>query len=442
MDIKIPNLILPGEEEVKEAKEEVMEAADNAAQAVADKAQEATDAAVSAVESVSDNVSAVADRIAESVQSVAAAVQEAPEAAAQKMEAVSEEDDSLNSNNLSPEEQAPVLAFVERIDIHDSETVLKYGNAAQVKISQFADQILEDVKTKDTGAVSDMLANLVAELKGFDVDEGKKGGLLSGLKNLFDKNSGSLTALKAKFEKVETNITGIIDTLKGHQSQLISDAQMLDGLYEQNEQFYHELMLYIIAGELKLKRLREEELPPLLAKAQETADPADAQVANDFAQLIDRFDKRVYDLKLTRMVSVQMGPQIRLMQTNDNVLAERIQSTIVNTIPLWKNQMVIALGMEHAEEALKAQKAVTDMTNDLLKSNAERLKTGTIETAREAERGIIDMETIRVANTSLIETLTEVQKIQREGQQKRAEASIELGRLEKELRDKVLEIVQ
>lgn len=442
MDIKIPNLILPGEEEVKEAKEEVMEAADNAAQAVADKAQEATDAAVSAVESVSDNVSAVADRIAESVQSVAAAVQEAPEAAAQKMEAVSEEDDSLNFNNLSPEEQAAVLAFVDRIDIHDSETVLKYGNAAQVKISQFADQILEDVKTKDTGAVSDMLANLVAELKGFDVDEGKKGGLLSGLKNLFDKNSGSLTALKAKFEKVETNITGIIDTLKGHQSQLISDAQMLDGLYEQNEQFYHELTLYIIAGELKLKRLREEELPPLLAKAQETADPADAQVANDFAQLIDRFDKRVYDLKLTRMVSVQMGPQIRLMQTNDNVLAERIQSTIVNTIPLWKNQMVIALGMEHAEEALKAQKAVTDMTNDLLKSNAERLKTGTIETAREAERGIIDMETIRVANTSLIETLTEVQKIQREGQQKRAEASIELGRLEKELRDKVLEIVQ
>jgi len=440
MDIKIPNLILPGEEEANEIKEEVKNAAEDATQAVAEKAQDATDAAVSAVESVSENVSAVADRIAESVQNVAAAVQEAPEA--KKLEAVDEADDSLNFNNLSPEEQAAVLAFVERIDIHDSETVLKYGNAAQVKISKFADQILEDVKTKDTGAVSDMLANLVTELKGFDVDEGKKGGILSGLKNLFDKNSGSLTALKAKFEKVETNITGIIDTLKGHQSQLISDAQMLDGLYEQNEQFYHELTLYIIAGELKLKRLREEELPPLLAKAQETADPADAQVANDFAQLIDRFDKRVYDLKLTRMVSVQMGPQIRLMQTNDNVLAERIQSTIVNTIPLWKNQMVIALGMEHAEEALKAQKAVTDMTNDLLKSNAERLKTGTIETAREAERGIIDMETIRVANTSLIETLTEVQKIQREGQQKRAEASIELGRLEKELRDKVLEIVQ
>ena len=215
---------------------------------------------------------------------------------------------------------------------------------------------------------------------------------------------------------------------------------MLDDLYAQNEQYYHELTLYIVAGEIKLRRLREEELPPLLAKAQETADPADAQAANDFAQLIERFEKRIHDLKLTRMVSVQMGPQIRLMQTNDNVLAERIQSTIANTIPLWKSQMVIALGMSHAEEALKAQKAVTDMTNELLRSNAERLKTGTIETAKEAERGVVDIETIRVANTALIDTLTEVQKIQREGAKKRAGASIELGRLEKELRDKVLSI--
>ena len=215
---------------------------------------------------------------------------------------------------------------------------------------------------------------------------------------------------------------------------------MLDELYAQNEQYYHELTLYIIAGEIKLRRLREEELPPLLAKAQETADPADAQAANDFSQLIERFEKRIHDLKLTRMVSVQMGPQIRLMQTNDNVLAERIQSTIANTIPLWKSQMVIALGMSHAEEALKAQKAVTDMTNELLRSNAERLKVGTIETAREAERGVVDLESIKIANASLVETLAEVQKIQREGAQKRAEASIELGRLEKELRDKILEI--
>ena len=369
----------------------------------------------------------------------AAAVQAAPEAAAQEekpVEPVAAEDDSLNIDNLSEQERDAVLAFVERIDVSDSETVLKYGNAAQAKISQFSDKILEDVKTKDTGAISDMLADLIAELKGFDVDEGKKGGFFG----LFKKAGMNLTQLKAKFEKVEENVSEIVSTLQGHQKQLISDCRMLDDLYAQNEQYYHELTLYIIAGEIKLKRLREEELPPLLAKAQETADPADAQAANDFAQLIDRFEKRIHDLKLTRIVSVQMGPQIRLMQNNDNVLAERIQSTIVNTVPLWKSQMVIAMGMQHAEGALKAQQAVTDMTNELLRSNAERLKMGTIQTAKEAERGVIDLDTIRIANTSLIETLAEVQKIQREGAQKRAEASIELGRLEKELRDKVLSI--
>ena len=395
----MPTLVLPGEEE---AVKETVEAAAPQAQA-------------------------------------AAAVQAAPEAAAQEekpIEPVAAEDDSLNIDNLSEQERAAVLAFVERIDVSDSETVLKYGNAAQAKISQFSDKILEDVKTKDTGAISDMLADLIAELKGFDVDEGKKGGFFG----LFKKAGMNITQLKAKFEKVEENVAEIVSTLQGHQKQLISDCRMLDELYAQNEQYYHELTLYIIAGEIKLKRLREEELPPLLAKAQETADPADAQAANDFAQLIDRFEKRIHDLKLTRIVSVQMGPQIRLMQNNANVLAERLQSTIVNTVPLWKSQMVIAMGMQHAEGALKAQQAVTDMTNELLRSNAERLKMGTIQTAKEAERGVIDLETVRIANTSLIETLAEVQKIQREGAQKRAEASIELGRLEKELRDKVLSI--
>lgn len=373
--------------------------------------------------------------------SAAAAVQAAPApeaapVAAQTIEPVDAKDDSLNFDNLTPEEQAAVLAFVERIDIHNSETVLKYGNAAQTKISQFSDKILEDVKTKDTGAISDMLTNLVAELKGFDVDEGKKGGFLG----LFKKAGNSITQLRAKYDKVEENVAQIILSLQNHQKQLISDCKMLDELYAQNEQYYHELTLYIIAGEIKLKKLREEELPPMLAKAQQTADPADAQAANDFSQLIERFEKRIHDLKLTRMVSVQMGPQIRLMQNNDNVLAERIQSTIANTIPLWKSQMVIAMGMQHAENALNAQKSVTDMTNELLRSNAERLKMGTIETAKEAERGVVDLETIRTANTALIDTLTEVQKIQREGAQKRAAASIELGRLEKELRDKILEV--
>ena len=373
--------------------------------------------------------------------SAAAAVQAAPApeaapVAAQTIEPVDAKDDSLNFDNLTPEEQAAVLAFVERIDIHNSETVLKYGNAAQTKISQFSDKILEDVKTKDTGAISDMLTNLVAELKGFDVDEGKKGGFLG----LFKKAGNSITQLRAKYDKVEENVAQIILSLQNHQKQLISDCKMLDELYAQNEQYYHELTLYIIAGEMKLKKLREEELPPMLAKAQQTADPADAQAANDFSQLIERFEKRIHDLKLTRMVSVQMGPQIRLMQNNDNVLAERIQSTIANTIPLWKSQMVIAMGMQHAESALNAQKSVTDMTNELLRSNAERLKMGTIETAKEAERGVVDIETIRTANTALIDTLTEVQKIQREGAQKRAAASIELGRLEKELRDKIMEV--
>ena len=371
-----------------------------------------------------------------------APVEEAQQAPAQEekkdepLTPVDAQDDSLNFDNLSPEEQAAVLAFVERIDIHNSETVLKYGNAAQTKISQFSDKILEDVKTKDTGAISDMLTKLVAELKGFDVDEGKKGGLFG----LFKKAGNNIAQLRAKYDKVEANVVEIIAALQNHQKQLISDCKMLDELYAQNEQYYHELTLYIIAGELKLKKLREEELPPLLAKAQQTADPADAQIANDFSQLIERFEKRIHDLKLTRMVSVQMGPQIRLMQNNDNVLAERIQSTVANTIPLWKSQMVIAMGMQHAESALNAQKAVTDMTNELLRSNAERLKVGTIETAKEAERGVVDIETIRTANTALIDTLNEVQKIQREGAQKRAAAAIELGRLEKELRDKVLEI--
>ena len=415
MDNKIPTLVLPGEEETQPKAEPVTEA------------PAATEAAP-----------AVAQAAAAAVQTAEKDTSTSTQPAETKVEAVDEADDSLNFNNLSPEEQAAVLAFVDRIDITDSETVLKYGNAAQNKISQFSDRILEDVKTKDTGAISDMLSRLVTELKGFNPDE-KKGG---GFFGLFKKAASDLTQMKAKFDKIEVNITEIVKTLQDHQKQLVSDSQMLDGLYSENDQYYHELTLYIIAGELKLKKLREEELPPLLAKAQETADPADAQAANDFAQLIDRFEKRVHDLKLTRMVSVQMGPQIRLMQSNDNILAERIQSTIANTIPLWKSQMVIALGMKHAEDALHAQKAVTDMTNELLRSNAEKLKTGTIETAREAERGIIDMETIRVANTSLIDTLTEVQKIQREGAQKRAEASVELGRLEKELRDKILEINQ
>lgn len=386
----------------------------------------------------------------EAPQQAAAAVQEAPAAqeAPVQQEApaapaqqdaqtpVDAKDDSLNFDNLSPEEQAAVLAFVDRIDIHNSETVLKYGNAAQTKISQFSDKILEDVKTKDTGAISDMLTQLVAELKGFDVDEGKKGGLFG----LFKKAGSNIAQLRAKYDKVEENVAQIIATLQGHQKQLISDCKMLDELYAQNEQYYHELTLYIIAGELKLQRLREEELPPLLAKAQQTADPADAQIANDFSQLISRFEKRIHDLKLTRMVSVQMGPQIRLMQNNDNVLAERIQSTVANTIPLWKSQMVLAIGVEHSAQAAKAQREVTDMTNTLLKKNAETLKLATVETAKESERGIVDIETLKQTNETLISTLDEVLQIQEDGRNKRREAEAELTQIETTMRNKLMEM--
>ena len=360
----------------------------------------------------------------------AAAVQTAP--AAEPVAA----DPSLMLDNLTEEEKKAVTDFVARIDVHDAQTVLGYGNEAQEQISQFSDRVLENVRTKDTGEVSDMLAQLVAELKGFDANEEKKGFFA----RLFNKAGSEVTALKAKYDKVETNVDSIVNTLQAHKKQLIDDITMLDGLYDNNQKYFRTLTLYIVAGEEKLRQLREEELPPLMAKAQETGDPADAQAANDFAQLCDRFEKKLHDLKLSRMVSVQMGPQVRLMQNNDTILAEKIQSTIVNTIPLWKSQMVIALGLSHAERALDAERAVTDMTNDLLKKNAELLKQGTIRTAQEAERGVIDIETIRMANSSLIETLSEVQRIQMEGAQQRQEASNELNRLEKELKDKLLEI--
>ena len=385
----------------------------------------------------------------EAPQQAAAAVQEAPAAqeAPVQQEApaapaqqdvqtpVDAKDDSLNFDNLSPEEQAAVLAFVDRIDIHNSETVLKYGNAAQTKISQFSDKILEDVKTKDTGAISDMLTQLVAELKGFDVDEGKKGGLFG----LFKKAGSNIAQLRAKYDKVEENVAQIIATLQGHQKQLISDCKMLDELYAQNEQYYHELTLYIIAGEEKLQRVREGELKELMAKAAESGDAMDAQKANDLAAQCDRFEKKLHDLKLTRQVSMQMAPQIRLLQNNDSLLVERIQSTISNTLPLWKNQMVLALGLHHTQQAMQAQRAVTNMTNELLKKNAETLKMSTIETAKESERGIIDIETLVQTNQSLIDTINEVMTIQQEGHTKRVEAEKTLYQMENDLKKKLLE---
>lgn len=370
-----------------------------------------------------------------SVPQAASATQTASAPQAASATQTAPEDPSLTLEALSAEERKAVLDFVDKIDVEDSRVVLSYGAAAQQQISAFSDKVLENVRTKDTNEVGDMLSKLVAEIKGFDVDDEKKGGLFGWLK----KSSSSVVEMKARYDKVEVNVDTIVTALRGHQEQLLKDITMLDEMYALNQKYFRELTLYIVAGEERLKTLREQELPPLIAHAKETGDAADAQRANDFAAMIDRFEKKIHDLKLSRMVSIQMGPQVRLMQNNDTILSEKIQSTIVNTIPLWKSQMVIALGMAHAQGALKAQQAVTDVTNDLLKKNAELLKTGTIETAKAAERGIIDIETVRAANVALIDTITEVQRIQTEGANARAQAQQELNRLEKELKDKLLE---
>ena len=337
----------------------------------------------------------------------------------------------LDQSILTPEEQAMVNNFAATIDVTDSQVVLQYGAAAQNKISSFSENALNSVRTKDMGEIGEMLTGLVTELRGFDAQESK------GFFGLFKK---SATKLKAQYDDAAKNVEKICTALESHQVQLMKDIALLDEMYKLNLTYFKELSMYILAGKQKLEEVRTTVLPPMQERAKASGLPEDAQAAKDMDDMCNRFEKKLHDLELTRIISIQMAPQIRLVQSNDTMMTEKIQSTLVNTIPLWKSQMVIAMGMQHAESALNAQKAVTDMTNELLRSNAERLKVGTIETAKEAERGVVDIETIRTANTALIDTLNEVQKIQREGAQKRAAAAIELGRLEKELRDKVLEI--
>ena len=336
---------------------------------------------------------------------------------------------------LTPQEQKQVDAFVKQIDITNSQMVLQYGASSQKKIADFSESALGNVRTKDLGEIGNELTAVVNELKSIEDGDEEKGFL-----GLFKKGGNKIANMKAKYAKAEVNVDKICKVLEGHQIQLLKDAAMLDQMYQLNLTYYKELSMYILAGKEKIQQVKEQELPELIKRAEESGLPEDTQKAKDLAELCNRFEKKIYDLELTRTISMQMAPQIRLIQSNDTAMSEKIQSTLVNTIPLWKSQMVIAMGMQHAESALNAQKAVTDMTNELLRSNAERLKVGTIETAKEAERGVVDIETIRTANTALIDTLNEVQKIQREGAQKRAAAAIELGRLEKELRDKVLEI--
>ena len=337
---------------------------------------------------------------------------------------------------LSPEEQKMVDDFAEKIDITNSQLVLQYGAASQKKLSDFSETALSRVKTKDMGETGELITSLITELKDFDANAEQPKGILG----FFKKAGSNIEQLKTRYDSADKNVERIRAQLEDHQVTLMKDITMLDKMYQLNLVYFKELTMYILAGKKKLNAVRAGELKAAQEKAQRTQLPEDAQAARDLADLCDRFEKKLYDLELTRNVSIQMGPQIRLIQSNDTMMAEKIQTTIVNTIPLWKNQMVLALGIAHSQEAMKAERAVTDATNELLKRNAATLKQGTIDIAKESERGIVDIETLQQTNKQLIETLDELNKIRAEGKAKRASAEEELGRIEGELRTKLLEI--
>ncbi len=359
---------------------------------------------------------------------------EAAEAA--KLEAPKAEPVKVEDTPLSPEEQKMVNDFAEKIDITNSQMVLQYGAASQKKLSDFSETALSRVKTKDMGETGELITSLISELQGFDATTEQPKGFLG----LFKKASNNLEQLKTRYESADKNVERIKAQLEDHQVTLMKDITMLDKMYELNLVYFKELTMYILAGKKKLEQVRNTDLKAAQEKAQRTQLPEDAQAARDLADLCDRFEKKLYDLELTRNVSIQMGPQIRLIQSNDTMMAEKIQTTIVNTIPLWKNQMVLALGIAHSQQAMQAERAVTDATNELLRKNAATLKQGTIDIAKESERGIVDIETLRQTNKQLIETLDELNKIRAEGKVKRANAEQELGRIEGELRSKLLEI--
>ena len=361
----------------------------------------------------------------------AAAVEEAPKEE-EKEEQVVTKDYDLDS--LSPAEQAAVRNFAEKIDIMNTEQVMHYGSNAQKNISDFSGAALGTVRTKDLGEVGNMLGDLVVELKGlnFDVEQKK------GLKGLFKKSSQSIAELKASYDKAETNVDNIVDSLEKHEITLMKDISLMDKMYEKNQEYLKELTMYILAGKLRIEQLRNEELPKYKAKALETGLPEDAQAANDFSNMIGRFEKKIHDLELTRTISVQMAPQIRMIQNNDSLMAEKIRSSIMNTIPLWKSQMVLALSQYHSDQAMKAQREVTDVTNALLMKNAEALHQGSVNIARAAERGIVDIETLKKTNIELIQTLDEVRQIQDEGRAKRMQAEQELAQIEGELKQKLI----
>jgi uncharacterized protein YaaN involved in tellurite resistance len=340
----------------------------------------------------------------------------------------------IDESMLTEEEKKVVADFAKQIDIKDSNQVMSYGSAAQKHIANFSESALKNVKTQDLGTIGEALSSLVVQLRTMDEPQKK------GIAGWFQKRKRDIEELKATYAKAEVNVDKIVEKLEEHQVILMKDIATFDQMYELNLKYYKELTMYIIAGKKKLEEVRAGELEELKAKAKETGTQEDAQKYNDLANLCERFDKKIHDLELTRMISIQLGPQTRLLQNNDTLMVEKIQSSIVNTIPLWKSQMVLALGIEHGRQATAAQAAVTEMTNDLLKRNSEALKMATIDTAKEAERSIVDIETLKITNENLINTLDEVMRIQNEGRQKRREAEAELGRIEGELRQKLLEL--
>ena len=366
---------------------------------------------------------------------VAPETKEAPAPAASSELAEQAADPAFSENNLTPEELQMVNEFSQKIDLHNSQAILQYGVGTQKKMADFSEAALNNVRTKDLGEVGNMLSSLVIDLKSFDVTEQDK-----GFKGLFKKSSNKITSMKAKYDKAEVNVNNVCTALENHQVTLMKDIALLDKMYAVNLTYFKELSMYILAGKKKLEEVRNGELAAAVAKANASNLPEDAQAAKDLQSMCDRFEKKIHDLELTRMISIQTAPQIRMVQNNATLMAEKIQSTIVNTIPLWKSQMVLALGIEHSAQAAKAQREVTDMTNELLRKNADILKTATIDTAKESERGIVDLETLKHTNESLISTFDEVLKIQTEGREKRRNAEAEMQRMEDELKKKLLEI--
>lgn len=366
-------------------------------------------------------------------------LQTAPELTLEPLEVVQQEpiqkaEPVFDESILSEDEKRAVDTFAAQIDLTNSATTLQYGAGTQKKMADFSEGALENVKTKDLGEVGDLLSDVVRELKNFDEEEEK------GIFGFFKKTSNKITAMKTRYAKAETNVNQICKVLGSHQMQLLKDVAILDKMYDLNLTYFKELTMYVLAGKKKLAKVRATQLKQLKDKAQITGLAEDAQAARDLDSMCNRFEKKIHDLELTRTISIQTAPQIRLVQGNDTLMVEKIQSTIVNTIPLWKSQMVLALGVEHSSQAAAAQREVTDMTNQLLRRNAEKLKVATVETAKESERGIVDIETLKATNESLISTLDEVMHIQKEGRQKRREAEKEMQRLENELKHKLLQI--